>query len=51
MRRLMNTWMRRLMNTCGGSTGPRPTSPASLQARQAYKPGKPTSPARCKMAR
>ena len=41
--------MRRLMNTCGGSTGSRPTSPASLQAvtqaQQAYKPSKPTSPA------
>ena len=34
MRRLINTWMRRLMNTRGGSTGSRPTSPASLQARQ-----------------
>ena len=40
MRRLINTWMRRLMNTRGGSTGSRPTSPASLQAQQAYKPGK-----------
>ena len=40
--------MRRLMNTCGGSTGSRPTSPASLQAvtqaQQAYKPSKPASP-------
>ena len=44
MRRLINTWMRRLMNTRGGSTGSRPTSPASLQAQQAYKPSKPTLP-------
>ena len=33
MRRLINTWIRRLMNTRGGSTGSRPTSPASLQAQ------------------